>query len=161
MNSLKIAYDAVRNGDVSVVDSILRMEPSLANAQTPFGTLLHVAAAEGNEGILNALLDSGAEVNALGGTFGGTALNQAAASGKLEAVRLLLSRGAKIDTSEPERNPLFGAIYASSIEIAKLLIDSGIDISIAYTGNSMKGMDAKAFAIERGENKIANLLHSQ
>ena len=73
-------------------------------------------------------------------------------------VKYLLSCGAEMDVSEPERNPLFGAIYGGHADIAKLLIESGIDTRVKYTGESMKNMDALAFAHERGQKDIAALL---
>lgn len=63
-----------------------------------------------------------------------------------------------MDVSDPERNPLFGAIYGGHIEIVRLLIDQGIDTHVKYTGKSMKNMDALAFARERGQMDIAALL---
>lgn len=35
---------------------------------------------------------------------------------------------------------------------------NGIDITIKYSGNNMKDMDAYTFAVERGEMKIADYL---
>lgn len=63
-----------------------------------------------------------------------------------------------MDTSEPDRSPLFAAIYSSHFEIVKLLVMNGIDITIKYSGNNMKDMDAYTFAVERGEMKIADYL---
>ncbi len=73
-------------------------------------------------------------------------------------MRYLLSEGATIDVSQPERNPLFGAIYGGHTAVAKLLIDKGIDTHVKYTGGSMKEMDALAFAKEWGRNDIVDLL---
>ena len=64
----------------------------------------------------------------------------------------------KSEFSEPERNPLFGAIYGGHTAIAKLLIDSGIDTTVKYSGESMHEMDALAFAHEWGRSDIAELL---
>ena len=63
-----------------------------------------------------------------------------------------------LDVSEPERNPLFGAILKGHTGIAKLLVDRGIDINVQYTGESMKDMDALAFAREWGRSDIAEYL---
>ena len=72
------------------------------------------------------LVELGSNINTLGGVYGG-ALNEAASEGHIDIVRYLLSCGADMDTSEPERNPLFGAISNEHVDIAKLLIESGID----------------------------------
>ncbi len=63
-----------------------------------------------------------------------------------------------MDVSEPERNPLFGAIYGGHTDVAKFLINSGIDTQVKYTGPNMKNMDALAFVNEWGRTEIADLL---
>lgn len=126
--------------------------------ETPFGAWLHVAASVGSVEMVKELLDLGVDINARGGTLGGNALNYAASNGHMEVVKYLLSCGAEMDVSEPERNPLFSAIYGGHIEIVNLLIENGIDIHVKYTGESMKNMDALAFAQERGQAEIAALL---
>lgn len=66
-----------------------------------------------------------------------------------------------MDVSDPRSNPLFGAILSGNLENVKLLIESGIDINVKYNGESMKNMDALAFAIERRQKKIATLLEAK
>lgn len=159
MTILKEAYDAVKERDIAKLKALLAVDATLLGAETPFGPLLHVAAADGDKVIVELLLAAGADINARGGVLGGSALNSAASKGQLEITRCLLAHRAAIDTSEPERNPLFSAIYAGNIDIVKLLLDvGGVDKSIRYSGESMKDMDAKAFAIERGQSEIAALL---
>lgn len=161
MNTLKAAYDAIKTNDITTLAAILNSEPELLHATTPFGQLLHVAAGAGNEQILNLLIGYGSELESRGGTFDGTALNYAASKGQFGAVRLLLSRGAQMDISEPERNPLFSAVQSGSLDIALLLIEYGINTTVAYTGESMKNMDALAFALEMGQTKMAHFLRTR
>jgi ankyrin repeat protein len=161
MNTLKAAYDAIKADDITALMGLLNNEPQLSQATTPFGSLLHVAAGVGNEQMLDLLLNYGAELESRGGTFGGTALNYAASKGQLGAVRFLLNQGAQMDVSEPERNPLFSAVQSGSLDVAKLLIEHGIDATVAYTGELMKNMDALAFALEMGQTKIANFLRTR
>lgn len=40
-----------------------------------------------------------------------------------------------MDISEPERNPLFSAVQSGNLDIARLLIECGIDAKVAYTVN--------------------------
>ncbi|PDZ08795.1 hypothetical protein CON70_25760 [Bacillus pseudomycoides] len=88
----------------------------------------------------------------------GTWLHVAAAHGHLEIAEYLINHNIEIDTSEPDRNPLFAAIYGGHFEIVKLLVENNIDISIKYSGDNMKDMDAYVFAIERGQAEIAEYL---
>ena len=84
----------------------------------------------------------------------------AASKGHLEVVEYLLQRGVEMDVSEPESNPLFSAIYGGYKDIVTILIEHGIDTQINYTGERMTGMDAVAFALERGQTEIAELISS-
>jgi ankyrin repeat protein len=127
---------------------------------TPFGTWLHVAAKAGHVDLAGDLIQRGLDVNRRGGTFDGSPLNLAASAGHLPVIQLLLESGAEMDVSEPERNPLFGAIYGGHLEVAKLLVVRGIDYRVRYTGGTMTNMDAEAFARERGEEEIAAYLAS-
>ncbi|WEF32875.1 ankyrin repeat domain-containing protein [Pseudoduganella chitinolytica] len=158
MNKLKDAYDAIKNFNNEVARHLLTEDTSLINAMTPFGTLLHVASAAGNIDIIHYLIAHGADINTRGGALGGSALNEAASDGRIEVVRYLLSHGAAMDTSEPERNPLFSSIYGGHVEVSRILISNGIDVTVRYTGESMKEMDALAYAVERGQKEIAALL---
>ena len=155
---LKETYDAIKSKDTTQAILLIKEEPLLTKALTPFGPLLHVAAAANNLEVMKQLLDCGADVNARGGTLGGNALNYAASTGQIDAVKYLIKSGAEMDVDEPERNPLFGAIYSGRKDIAIELIENGIRTDVFYTGESMKEMNAKAFAEERGELDIAQLL---
>ena len=151
---------AIKKGQIEIVEDLIGSDKDLLKIMTVFGTPLHVAASHGQLEIAKLLIRLGADVNRKGGVSGGSALNQAASAGHIDLVHLLLSSGAELDVSEPERNPLFSAIYGGHLEIAKLLVEHGIDIHAQYNGDSMKNMDAFAFAIERGQKEIADLLKS-
>jgi ankyrin repeat protein len=152
--------NAIKQGDVERVVALIGCDKGRLEMMTPFGTWLHVAASIGKVDIVKRLVEMGANVNAYGGTAGGGSLHRAASDGHVEVVRFLLKCGAELDVSEPERNPLFGAIHWGHTEIAKMLIGSGIDTSVKYTGESMKNMDALAFAREWGRADIVDLLAS-
>ncbi|MFO1490770.1 MAG: ankyrin repeat domain-containing protein [Kiritimatiellia bacterium] len=149
---------AVRNADVEKVRSLIGSSKELLNTMTPFGTWLHIAAKGGSLELVKLLLTLGIDVNVNGGTFGGAPINLAAGYGQLNVVHALLAAGARLDVSEPERNPLFSAIQGGHLDIVKLLIEQGIDHLVCYTGESMRGMDAEAYARERGQTDIANYL---
>lgn len=152
--------NAIEQGQVEKMTSLIGTDSTRLEMTTVFGSWLHLAADEGKLEIAKRLVGMGIDVNAYGGIEGGGALNLAASQGHIDVVKYLLSCGAVLDTSEPERNPLFGAIYSGHTEIAKLLIDSGIDISVKYTGQFMKDMDAMAFAREWGRTDIMELLEA-
>ncbi len=159
-NIARDIFAAIKLGDADKVEAIIAPDNSRLEMITPYGTWLNFAAVIGKLEIIKRLVSLGADVNSKSPVSGGGAINQAASFGHIDIVRYLLSCGAELGVSEPERNPLFGAIQGGHTAIAKLLIDSGIDTQIKYTGESMKGMDALAFAREWGRSDIAELLIS-
>lgn len=161
MNNLTTAKDiknAIKQGDVDKIKELIN-DKSTLTMMTPFGTWLHVASSYGKLGIVKLLISMGADINAKAGVFGGSAINEAANEGHSDIVDYLISCGALLDTSEPERNPLFGAIMSGSRDIVRHLLEKGINASVRYTGDYMKDMDAYAFAIERGQTEIAEMLN--
>ena len=161
MDDKQLAIDirnAIKEGDLQKVASLIGSNKDRLTMMAPFGTWMHVAASHGKLPIVEHLVALGADINARGGIPGGSPLNEAASEGHLDIVRYLVSRGAEMDVSEPERNPLFSAIYGGHTAVAKFLIDSGINTHVKYTGKSMKNMDALAFARERGNREIAAFL---
>ncbi len=161
MDLLPVAKEirtAIKQGDAEKVKELIADNKDLLNLLTPFGTWVHVASSRGKLDIVILLIDMGIDINISAGMFGGTAINEAANEGNLEIVDYLLSCGAKLDTSEPEKNPLFSAILSGNKDIVQLLLNNGIDASVRYTGEYMKDMDAYDFAIERGQKEIAEML---
>jgi ankyrin repeat protein len=93
------------------------------------------------------------DINASGGSSLSAPLNFAAGGGHLHVVDFLLQKGAGIDTSEPERNPLYAAIHAGSSDVARRLLIQGIDASIQYENSS-----ALTFAEKEGRWDIAVII---
>lgn len=101
---------AIKRGDTQRVMELIGTDAELLHRMTPFGTWLHVAASKGQLEMVKRLIDIGADMNKQGGVFNGGAINEAASNGHFEIVRYLVANGADLDVSEPEKNPLFGAI---------------------------------------------------
>jgi ankyrin repeat protein len=162
MNNFKLLNDiehAIENGDAKLVVSLIGHDHDVLNAITLFGSWLHIAAQHGQLPIAKWLADAGLDLDLPGGILGGSAINTASSEGHINIVEFLLSRGAKLDISDPERNPLFAAIYGGHIEIVKLLLDHGLDPHVTYDSPLRGGrMDAISFARERGQTGIANYL---
>uniref|UniRef100_A0A8C5WKU1 Ankyrin 1 n=1 Tax=Leptobrachium leishanense TaxID=445787 RepID=A0A8C5WKU1_9ANUR len=87
-------YDAVTNGDLSLLERTLK--GSDVNAVNSSGeTLLHVAAANGHVPVIEFLITKGAKIDAKD-VKKRTPLHRAAENGHLEAVRVLLKAGANM-----------------------------------------------------------------
>lgn len=150
-------FRAMKDKDLSTLKDLLSAHPEIISVITPFaaGTWLHFAAGEGFAEAVTLLLKHGANVNAGDAREGRAAICDAANGGHFDIVKILFAAGSILDTSDSIRNPLFAAIYGRSIEIVNFLLENGINPKVAYTGSSMKNMDAIAFAMERGERDIA------
>lgn len=155
---LRSVLDSIEDGNCEKTRLLLETNSELLNSLTPFGTWLHVAASQGKLEIVKLLFNLGIDINKHAGVYDGGAINEAATEGHFDVVKYLISCNAELDISEPTGNPLFGAILSGNKDIVKLLLDSGIDASVRYTGKYMKNMDAYDFAIERGQKEIAEML---
>jgi ankyrin repeat protein len=96
-------------------------DPNLAARNAMKVRAIHAAAASGSVGIVQALLEAGADVNAPQ-EKGFTPLHEAAMTGKLELARLLLDHGATLDLeAEDGRDALDLAREAKQDAVVELL----------------------------------------
>jgi ankyrin repeat protein len=150
--------NAIKIGDINKMKQLIGYDTKLLNINTSFGTWLHIAAKKGNLDIVKFLVKEGIDIDARGGTFDSSALNLAAGADYLDIVKYLVRAGAELDVSLAKRNPLFGAIYGGHKNVVEFLVEKGIDISIRYTGENIKNMNAYEYAIEFGQTEIAEYL---
>jgi len=108
-----------------------------------WSTSLHAAAGRGHLGVVNVLLEEGAEL-ALKNPMGETALHVAVTAGNRDVVRSLLQNGADVNAKmEVNLTPLHLAAHFGQLEVAKLLLDEGAEVNARgcflgwYSGTSM------------------------
>jgi ankyrin repeat protein len=154
----RVTSEILNKGDLAAFKAFIEAEPGRLNAVTVFGTWLHMAILRHQPAIARYLVDAGIDVNVNAGILKSNSLSVAASEGDLETLKYLHTRGVIFDTSEPTRNPLFGAIYGGHKDVARYLLENGIDHSVAYTSDTMTNMDAFAFATERGQTEIAEMI---
>ena len=153
-----LVSEAIRNGDGPAMQALFAQYPEIVSLRVPaFGTWLHYASAKGTLDLVKRLIAMGFDVNARDREGLGP-LQNAAFEGKEEIAEHLLDQGARMDVSASVRNPLFGAVISRSPEIARLLLDRGIDSKVRYDSETMENMDAVAFAMMRGERDIAHMI---
>jgi ankyrin repeat protein len=89
-------------------------------------TPLFLACANGNAGMIQLLLDAGADSNALD-PAGETPLMTAVKTGDLASVKLLLDRGAKVDTADAtyQQTALMIAVRQGHSSVVRLLVERG------------------------------------
>src|ERR1700730_15742555 len=113
-------------------------------------TPLLMASKNGNVGMIEALVNAGADPNCTP-TNGATALMLAAASGKADAVNVLLDHGADVDAREArgETALIFAAAYGRSDSI-RALTSYGADVSA-----KTKTVDLSVYTKEQQERFAA------
>ncbi|WP_425618162.1 ankyrin repeat domain-containing protein [Anatilimnocola sp. NA78] len=156
----KAIRTAIKQGDDQAAVSLICADQSQLSAITPFGTWLHVAAAYGRINVVKKLIEMGADMHLNAGIENATPLFMAAFDGHIEVLDYLLSLGAKADVSRPEGNPLFAAINQGHTQVAKRLIESGIDVHVKYKGTSGAVKDAHSYALDWGRKDIAALIEA-
>jgi uncharacterized protein len=140
----------------SVTEEIDRDE-SLLKAHSGDGwTPLHLAAFFGYPELASALLDQGADVNALSNnSMKNTPLHAAAAGGSIQLMRLLLEWGANANAvQEGGWTALHAAAQSGNREMVELLLAHGAHVN-ARAENNQSALD---LALTKGHQEIARLL---
>ncbi|MEM7146567.1 MAG: ankyrin repeat domain-containing protein [Verrucomicrobiota bacterium] len=146
----------VTAGDELRLKKALGEAEELANARDHRGTPILVLAARGGQGgVVDRLLESGAEVNAVG-EGGGTALMAALARDDLEMVGVLLDAGARLSLDGPAAYALVLSWHEQGREE---LLGGLFDAGLSFEGVGKWGDRLMAIAIgERDEELAAKLL---
>jgi uncharacterized protein len=151
-------FEAAATGRIQRVRKLLEKDPTLAKAYSADGwTALHLN--WGHLDIVELLLDSGADINAVSrNKFVATPLQGAAVTKRIELARLLIGRGAKLSPrGEGGDSPLHECAGNGAIEIARLLLDHGADIN----AKDDEGKTPLAIALEYKQPEMAKLLRER
>jgi uncharacterized protein len=147
---------AVPGGTERVV-ALLEEAPALADAVSADGfTPLHLASYFGHDATAKALLDRGADPNAVSGNpMALRPLHSAAVSRSLGIVKLLVARGADINVKQHGGwTPLHAAAFNGDLAMAEYLVAHGGDISL----KSDDGKTPLDVAVEKGHSSVAESL---
>lgn len=155
---LKLMREAIKSGELKRVKELLTSYDGLLDEDTLFGSWLHVAADFGRIDIAEYLIYCGIDLNRNGGISGGNPVRSAARHGHVEIIELLYKNGARLDVSEANRNPLFGAICNGHFDVVRFLVEKGIDISAQYDMGTLNNVDAYEYARQYGQTEIADYL---
>jgi ankyrin repeat protein len=124
---------------------------------------LHTASGQGNVTEVNAVLDNNpALLNKLGGGFGRTALHHAVEGGHLPVAELLLNRGCKIDKQNKYgMSALMWASVNPPIELARMLLLRGADLTLRGNDSSCSSKTALEWAEESGRGDVVTLIEKE
>jgi ankyrin repeat protein len=130
-------FEAAQEGDASRLRDLLNAEPTLANTENNDGlTPLGFAAHFGQIDAVKVLLECGADVNAISHSKvsfipSNTALHAAIAGNKSkEVIEMLIKNGTDVNAVDSnEHTPIQAAAFEGNLEIARLLIENGADLS--------------------------------
>ena len=123
-------HNAARAGDVETVKTLLASGVDIDETDFSTGTALHVAVGQGNQSIVQLLVEHGADLDAKSELNGARALHMAADFDEIAIIGRLLDNGADIEARDGElRTPLHRAAEAGLNGVVELLIDRGADIN--------------------------------
>lgn len=139
---------AMRENSLDVMEILLADKRTKLDTEAFNGdNALMIAAFNGNEKAVKALLDHGAKVN----KDGWSPLHYAAANGNEKIVKMLLDKDAFVDAVSPNATtPMMMAARGGHIYAVKLIYDAGADPTI----KNQRGYTASDFAKENKNSKI-------
>ena len=149
---------AAQNGHADVLELLIE-DGGDVNLRRPssWNSPLIMAASRGHVDCCRLLLDKGADPNAYG-MFGGTrhtALQSSARGGHVEVVKFFLDRGIGPNEKEGSTSALHRACRWNHIDIAKMLVAAGADIT---SRKEWSGNTPLQFAVKYEHNDIAAYL---
>lgn len=167
--------DLVKNDKQAEIEEMVAAYPEILGSFAVAGaTWLQVACKNSSLSTVNKLLELGFGINELDRRGETNALATASGLGDIALVQFLLERGAEANMAESNGNPLISCIPShvsdthpvygkdtpkeNYLEIARILIDHGIDTAVRYDMSCGYGLDAKTFAWVWGRHDIARLI---
>ena len=150
-------FEATLAGRADLVRAHLARDPALAVVWTQDGyTALHYAAFFGGRDAAEALLDAGADLEAVSrNAMGVRPLNSSAAGGHGDVSRLLVERGADVNAAQAQGfRPLHAAAQNGDSDLVAILVAAGADKDARLDD----GRTAADVALEAGHEALAERL---
>lgn len=148
-------FEAVKNGDLEQVRTLLQKNSVLLNTRGEYGqSPIMQAAISRQPGIFKFLLEQGADVSLLD-KEGFSPLQALAYTGERELAELLIDRGAPIDADNNSlrASPLHLAVRGNHADVIRMLIDKGA----SFTLKDINDETPFICAISLGHMEIARL----
>ncbi len=148
----------VKNNDLALAKKLITEGADVNQKDSRGNSLLIVSAADGHAEMVELLLESGADINAVDASMKATALHAAAYLGHPEVMQVLIERGIDIDAQGPYNGytALHDAVWQNNVEGVRILCEGGADVNI-------RGNDSNTpldLARQKGQKAIIKLLES-
>ena len=151
-------FEAIKKGDVELAKKLIAENRGInKNDKETRMTPLMLAAVEGHQEIVEALLNAGAKINAVGNK-GMRPLMYAVHAGHANIAKLIIDKGAKLNSmNNLGHTALIIATISARLDIIKFLLDAGAKVNAGNEGwtalwnAALYGkVDAAKILIERG-----------
>jgi len=148
-------HEAIENGDLDQIKAILSDNPDKVNEKDASNnTPLHLAALQGNLGIVKMLVDKGADIN-LGDNENSPPIVNAALRNHPEIVKYMLDHGASATLKDDNQmTPMHFAAMGGDTQIMQMLLDKGAEADAANSS----GVTPLVYAAYRGKMDAIRLL---
>jgi len=157
-------HDAARSGDAGEIARLIEKGADV-NEPSPFGTALHFAVIGNQIEAARALVDHGADIDAVSEALG-TPLQFATRDGKLDLAIYFIEAGAALDATDKNKfTALHFAAWKGRTQIAEALVNAGADATaLAYgpsTGVFERGLfEPLQLSEKHGHDKVSELLRA-
>lgn len=156
--------EVLDSGPGAVIRRLLELKPQLHAKDKRFSLLLQMAAAIGDDGYVQLLIERSVDVNHPGHYYG-NALTAAAKLGHLTCVQLLVQADASINTivdQDRDPSPLHAAIRGEHLDVVRFLVDHGADVNLRRPPGKYKSslslLSPIQLAGRRSNTAIVNIL---
>ena len=146
---------AVRNGNIEIVDILIKGGADLNKGDQAGKTALSHAAESGKVDLTRKLIESGADVNKRD-LVGGNSVLWAAGLGNADTLAIVVEAGGNVDVKDINGlTPLQWAAQTGKTDSMKILIDGGADVNAT---DSLNGESVLMRAARSGKTESINLL---
>ena len=125
-------FNAIDSNNSYEVTTLLSQGVNVNSRRGNNLTPLMFACARGLPGIVELLLNSGADIYTVDSSLGASALHKAAQSGVIDCARLLLDRGSFINlqSAATGHTPLIDAVWSKQVSMVRFLLERGASVTI-------------------------------
>jgi ankyrin repeat protein len=148
-------HDAARGGDVERIRGLIDNDAELNVLGDTGETPLTIAILHGHSGVVDLLIEKGADIRARNGG-GFTGLHAAAYVGDVRTATKLLRQGANIDDQENKAGvtPLSVSAEEGHVGVARVLIEHGANLE----AGERNGFTPLSRALWRDQSEVVSLL---